>query len=59
MGKKRDIINQTQHARVDDPTTQVLIASARDAIFKSGLSVGSSRIDDALGEHSLTAVRVC
>ena len=57
MGKRRDMINRTKCARVDDPTTQVRIAGARNAIF-GGTSFSSQYIEAATGDRSLTAVRV-
>ncbi|KAF8348458.1 hypothetical protein F5887DRAFT_1071390 [Amanita rubescens] len=57
MGKKRDIVNRSKQARVDDITTQVRIAGARNAIFESGDSFNSNYIQLATGETSLTAVR--
>ena len=58
IGKRRDMINRTKCARVDDPTTQVRIAGARNAIF-GGTSFSSQYIEAATGDRSLTAVRVC
>lgn len=58
MGKKRDIVNRSKHARVDDISTQVRIAGARNAIFESGDSFSSNYVQLATGDKSLTAIRV-
>ncbi|KAF8322961.1 hypothetical protein F5887DRAFT_1086897 [Amanita rubescens] len=57
IGKRRDMINRMKCARIDDPTTQVLIAGARNAIFECGASFSCQYIEAATGDRSLTPVR--
>jgi hypothetical protein len=57
MGKKRDILKRSKHARVDGPEAQRLIGSARKAVF-DGTSFKNPFFENCIGESSLTAIHV-
>jgi hypothetical protein len=57
MGKTRDMLKRSKHARADGPEVQRLIGNARKAIF-DGTSFMNPYIENCIGESSLTAIRV-
>ena len=58
MGKKLDVQNRSEHARLDSIDLQSRIKRVRKWIFEKGISISNSTVTDRLGPLSLTPVQV-